>query len=329
MLSPDPDPFSVLSEEYQSAFWPYFQVAYERMQAYAETLSPALRDALKTFGPRGTGPLPPRNLKPHSIWVAQFFGITDEEVIARAFLASLQMELHCCLQDRRIDGELRRGLSLAMSDALSNVLLTDSLREFENLAGHEDFHRYVRQAFCDLGEAYAAEQSGALANLSPEKMFKAVVDRAAPFHILVASLGLRSGRVSGIAPCSSMTCHLVMWFQILDDATDWEVDLSRGRRSYLLHRMQQFMEGQPFGEWKPTDVANALYLFGGAETLLGECVDQLGAALAIARKHAAPPAQADTPESLVHWLERFLEIHAGARRWSIARKWEFLKSVAV
>jgi hypothetical protein len=119
-----------------------------------------------------------------------------------------------------------------------------------------------------------------------------------------------------------------MWFQILDDAADWEVDLARGRRSYLLHRLEPFMEGKPFKDWQASEVANALYLFGGAESLLSECVEQLDAALRIATEHAAEPALSDRPEALVRWLRVFIDIHRSAREWSIERKREFVRASA-
>ncbi len=318
-----------LPSEYRETFDPHFERALKSVQAYTAKLSPSLRKALEGYGPKLSGQPVPGNFKPHSIWIAQFFGITDADVIARAFHASLLMELHCCLQDRRIDRELRHGIDFIISDALSNVLLSDSLAEFAALAGDSAFHQSVRSAFCDLAEAYATEAAGDLPYLSPEKMFKAVVDRAAPFHILIAAMGYHSGQLHRIAPCSAMTCHLVMWFQILDDATDWEVDLARGRRSYLLHRLEPLMEGKPFERWQAFEVADALYLFGGAEDLLNECMDQLKRALEIAEAHAAAPALAETPEALARWLRIFAGIHGEARQWSIARKREFLGSHAL
>lgn len=317
----DPD----LATAYESAFDRYFQGAADSVREYVETLSPSLRRAIRRFSPRLAEGSTPRNLKPHSIWVAQFFGITDEAVIARAFTASLLMELHCCLQDRRIDRELRNGMDFVTSDALSNVLLADSLSRFTELAGGDPgFQQSIRSAFCDLAEAYAAEAEGQLPYLSPEKMFKAVVDRAAPFHILVAAMGFHSGRTDRIAACSLMTCHLILWFQLLDDATDWEPDFARGRQTYLLHRIAPLMPAKPFEQWTADEISDALYLFGGAENLLLECVEQLEAALRIAEAHAAEPALAETPEALAPWLRRFIQIHRGARDWSIGRKHEFL-----
>src|SRR5579864_6095239 len=111
-----------LPAEYQSAFQPHFQRAFERIQVYAAELSPSLRKALEGFGPRLTAASAPPSFKPHSIWISQFFGITSPEVMTRAFTASLLMEMHCCLQDRRIDRELRHGIDFITSDALSNVV---------------------------------------------------------------------------------------------------------------------------------------------------------------------------------------------------------------
>jgi hypothetical protein len=101
------------------------------------------------------------------------FGITDEAVIARAFTASLLLEIHCCLADRRIDR---------------------------------------------------------------------------------------------VAACSLMT-------------------------------------SKPFDQRTADEIADALYCFGGAESLLLECVE---------------------PEALAPWLRRFIEIHRGAREWSIGCNREFL-----
>jgi hypothetical protein len=314
-----------LGNAYESAFERYFEKASRSMCEYVQTLSPSLQQAIRNFSPQLAAGETPSNLKPHSIWIAQFFGITDEEVIGRAFTASLLMETHCCLQDRRIDRELRNDIDFVTSDALSNVLLADSLSRFTELAGDDpSFQDCIRSAFCDLAEAYAAEASGQVPYMSREKMFKAIVDRAAPFHILVAAMGFHSGRRDRIAPCSQLTCHLIMWFQLLDDAADWEKDLARGRRSYLLHRIEPLMDGKPFEEWTSEQVADALFLYGGAEGLLQESIEQITAALRIAEEHAAPPALADTADAMTPWLRQFLHIHRSARDWSIGRKREFL-----
>jgi hypothetical protein len=271
----------------------------------------------------GTGP---PSVKCYYFWAPQFFGITDLEIVNRAALASLLMEIHCCLQDGRLDGELPPGINLATSDALSNVLLCDSLSMFAGIAGCPEFQNNVREAFSDLAEAYAIEAADGLPSLTRWEAFRSVADRAAPYHILVSALGYHSGRAGAIESCSEAARHLVMWMQIQDDVYDWRQDLKAHRRSYLLLLLQPYMQDLPILEWKAEDVENALYLFGGAEALLEDSLRHLRAAFEIVRVHAAEVALADTPESLSRWLRVMIQTTEQRLDSSIKRKREFLRT---
>jgi hypothetical protein len=211
------------------------------------------------------------------------------------------------------------------SDALSNIFLTDSLVRFAEIAGKPEFHQSVHRAFSDLANAYILEASGRVPYLSPEEMFRAVADRAAPFHILVAAMAYRSGLVAKMAECSRMVCHFILWYQLLDDATDWRADLAKRRQTYLLHRLSPWMEGVPFSDWTPEQVGDALSLYGGAESMIPECIAHLNAALEIALEHACPEARDESnPASLVRWVRMFIEVHHQALADSLERKRAFL-----
>jgi hypothetical protein len=314
------------SREYRDAFAPYYLEAVRYLRVYAASLRPGLEKVFASIGNLAAEPYP-SNLKPHPVWMAQFFGLTDLETVTEVFIASSLMELHCCLQDRRIDQDERGEMNFATSDALSNVLMADSLVRFSAFASKPQFHAAVRNSFFDLAEAYMLEASGSLPYLTPEKMFQAVVNRAAPFHILVAALAYRTGQLAKIEPCSRMACHLIMWFQILDDLTDWQQDLEKRRYTYLLHRLQPFIPGKPMEMWTREEVADALYLYGGFESLVVEGTAQLESALAIAKDHAAQEALSGEGASLTRWLRIFIDVQTKERQWSIDRKWEFIHSI--
>jgi hypothetical protein len=100
----------LLSERYVQAFGPFFERGFECLRAYAKSLSPPLRKVLENWPPFRENAQCPSTFKPHALWIGQFFGLTDPEILLDTFVASLLMEMHCCLQDRRIDGDVRAGL---------------------------------------------------------------------------------------------------------------------------------------------------------------------------------------------------------------------------
>ena len=247
--------------------------------------------------------------KPYTPLIASFFGIRDRRTIAEAAAASLMMEFYCCLQDARIDGHAM--LTGWVSEALGNILLMESLTRFETIAGDAAGLRpYVQRAFVELAEGYADEQRPS----GEQDHFRSVTNRAAPFHILIAALGLHAGQRERIAACSQLARHLLFWFQIHDDLQDWREDLAAGRRSYALSRLAPFLPGKEFPEWSEREMEDALYLFGGAETLIDEAVHHLEAA-----QPMATPSRA-----LRRLIGVALEHHRALRAWCIGRKRELL-----
>lgn len=243
--------------------------------------------------------------KPYTPLAASLFGIQDRRMIAEAAAASLMMELYCCLQDARIDGH--PVLAGWVSEALGNVLLIESLTRFERVAGDAAGLRpYVQRAFVELAEGYAEEQRPG----GEQDHFRSVTNRAAPFHILIAALGLHAGQRERIAECSQLARHLLFWFQIQDDLQDWREDLAAGRRSYLLSRLD--------GARTEAEAADALYLFGGLERLIDEAVHHLEAA----------QGMASASRALRRLIGMALEHHGELRAWCIGRKRALLAAAA-
>ena len=333
-----------LQRRYHAEFSPLFRAARVRLDAYATTLPACLQPAVPA---RWRDTSDDFSGKPYAPMMAEFFGIGDAAIVVEALVAGLLMEAHCCLQDARIDGHADQ--PAAVSESLGNILLADSLARFDALSGDAAaLTPHVRRAFADLAEGYAAE-AAAIEGTAPERTvlgrtvpertvpertvpesmargasaaaaqhsFRSVTNRAAPFHILVASLGLRAGRPEKIEACSEMARHLLFWFQIVDDVTDWPNDFRHGRNSYLLHRLKPYAGNRP---WTEREVENALYLFGGAESLVDEATRQLEAAHRLARTEGV------NPRSLLYWLEALLDYHRDLRAWCIQSKLEFLAS---
>jgi hypothetical protein len=72
-------------------------------------------------------------------------------------------------------------------------------------------------------------------------------------------------------------------------------------------------------------VGDALSLYGGAESMIPECIAHLNAALEIALEHACPEARDESnPASLVRWVRMFIEVHHQALADSLERKRVFL-----
>ena len=284
-----------------------YRLTQTRLRDYTATLPEPQRAVLPRSWMNTDAEL---TAKPHAPLIAEFFGIADPETITEAFVASILMEGHCCAQDARIDGH--SPLPAPMSESLSNLLLAESLARFGALSGDaRALAPHVQRAFADLADGYAAE--GRVAT-KPE-FFRSVTNRAAPFHILVAALGLHAQQPERIETCSQMARHLLFWFQLLDDLQDWPKDLQHGRQSYLLHRLTPFVGDRPFAEWSAPDVKEALYLLGGAESITDEAVAHLESALALAEG-----------QTLVRWIRALISHHRQARRSCIERKRDFLKT---
>lgn len=308
---------------YRAAFTGYSRDVHRRLHGYVETLPPSGRDALSQVGSAWFADDPGQGIiKPYPVFTAEFFGIADAEVIGRASLASNLMQLHCWLQDSRIDGDWPAAQCAAATDALSNILLTDSLSIFADLAADTGFWPIARASFCELSDAYAAEASP---NAAGDGLIRDVLGRSAPFHILVAALGLHARRTDLIQPCTEMANRLLLWFQILDDLSDWREDHARGRRSYAMSLLDRFIGSKPLAECTADDIADALYLFGGAEALIAECVRLLGEALDLLRRHTPVPRAGESATSFHCWLPLLIDGHEKVRLWSIQQKSEFLQ----
>ena len=280
------------------------------LRKYVGTLPAMLQGAIPADWTRRDLPFDP---KPYAPLVASYFGIRDRETIAAAAAAGLMMELYCCLQDARIDGHEWAGSRV--SEPLGNLLVSESLARFEEIAGDAAALRpHVQRAFVELAKGYWEEQRPA----EEQDHFRSVTNRAAPFHILIAAFGLRSGQPEKIEPCSQLARHLLFWFQIQDDLEDWEEDLAKGRRSYLLHRLAPLVGTKEFGEWTAAEVENALYLYGGAEMLIDDSVRELEQAGRFV----------GTSRLLRRLLGGMLSEHRKLRGWCLERKREFLRTAA-
>ncbi len=306
---------------YHEAFSAYSRDLHRRLHEYVATLPESSRTTLAQSGSSWLSEDPGQGiLKPYTPFVAEFFGISDAEVVGSASLASNLMQLHCWLQDSRIDGDWPAPACGPGTDALSNILMTDSLAIFAGLAGDAKFWPMTRAAFCELADAYASEGR---AGLFGEALERSVLGRCAPFHMLVAALGLHARRPDLIGPCSEMANRLLLWFQIIDDLTDWREDRAAGRESYAMTRIASFFEARSFLQSSEDELADTLYLFGGGEALIGECIRLLREALDLLRYSAAP--RPESPISIHRWLPRLIEAHEEVRWWSIRQKSEFLE----
>jgi len=307
---------------YNDAFSAYSRDLHRRLHEYVTTLPESGRATLAQAGSSWFSEDPGQGiLKPYTPFAAEFFGITDAEVIGRASLASNLMQLHCWLQDSRIDGDWPATVCGPGTDALSNILMTDSLAIFAELAGDAQFWPMTRAAFCELADAYASEGRP---GLTGEALERSVLGRCAPFHMLVAALGLHARRPDLIAPCSEMADRLLLWFQILDDLTDWREDRAAGREPYAMTRIASYFGERAFLESSDDEIADVLYLFGGGEALIGDCVRLLGEALDLLRRYSAAP-QPESLTSMHRWLPRLIEAHEQVRQWSVRQKSEFLE----
>jgi hypothetical protein len=267
-------------------------------------------------------------IEPYGVLAAQFFGTSDQRAIEDSVFAGLLMQLHCCLQDQRIDGELPRSVSIPAAESLSNLLLAESLSIFSRVAAHPQFPTSVRSAFSDLATAYHVEAAGGIERLNQADRMRTFADRAAPLHILISALGYQSGHPEKIEACSEIGRRYILWFQILDDCTDWQKDLARKRHSYLLLQLEPLMQGRPFAEWRPDDVETALFLLGGIEAVFEEGCCHLQEALKIVREHGAAESQADRPDSLASWLTTLIEAQKSIRAECVTMKRRFLREVA-
>jgi hypothetical protein len=284
------------------------RAAQTRLLDYAATLPPALRGYLpaswcgldQVFDPH-----------PYASLTAEFFGVTEAATIAECEVAGALMEAHCCFQDARIDEHER--LPRPVSESLSNLFLAESITRFQRVAGDAAaLAPHVQRAFADLAHGYVTEDA------QEEDAFQTVTNRCAPFHILVAALGLHGGQPEKIEACSRMSRHLLFWFQILDDGEDWPEDLACGRQTHFLKQLEPLLPGREFSTWTRRDVEDALYLFGGAEAMLTEASAQLEAALAIAEPHGSA--------TLSRWIRALLSEQRELRQWCLARKRAFLES---
>ncbi len=309
--------------DYRQAFSPYSRDVHRRLHEYVGTLPESGRATLAQIGSGWLSEEPGQEIvKPYSLFIAEFFGITDPAAIGRASLAGNLMQLHCWLQDSRIDGDWPATQCGPASDALSNLLMTDSLAIFAEVAADPKFWGMARGAFCELADAYAAEECR---NLAGDALLRAVLGRSAPFHILVAALGLHAQRPDLIRPCVELADRLLLWFQILDDLSDWRDDRAHGRQPYAMTLIARFLGGQAFSQTPEDEIADALYLFGGGETLIDECIRLLREAFDLLRRYSAAPSPSESQVSLHRWLPILIDAHEEVRRWSIRQKREFLE----
>jgi hypothetical protein len=258
-------------------------------------------------------PNQPLELHPYAALTADFFGLSDQATIVEAATAGLLMELHCCLQDARLDGHL--AMPALAAECLGNLFFAESLARFNALSQDPAaLAPHVHRSFIALAEGYVVEGN------EEQDYFRAITNRCAPFHILIAALGLHAGQLERIEPCAQMARHLLFWFQTADDRNDWREDLAAGRRSHLLHHIAPLLGGLPFPQWTTQHVEDALYLYGGAEGMLALGCHHLEAALAIARRHGA------SPRFLPAWIGEALLRQRQLRQWCLDRKRQVLKS---
>jgi hypothetical protein len=269
-LTEETDPFS-RSIAFTAEDIEYVLEVRRHIQSWAGALPEALHSTIRHLSPHSWN----NNVEPATelsrlellpAWLAAYFGITDSQIAARAGLASTLMYWHCCAQDARIDHDSHGSDNDVITEALSNILVSDSLAIFGSIAGANAFGNHVHDAFVDLAEAYRIE--GTYAELDRAERARAAANRSAPARILVAALALSAKRQDLLTPGFQITHEVTLVTQIADDITDWRRDLRAGKQSFALATLGDLMGEAPFSTWKQEAVGHALYLYGGLERLM-------------------------------------------------------------